>query len=62
MQGVVAGWGTTLGGPAEPPPEGDEHGGHNDEQAQRYAGDCHNVVGLRWGVGLKGRWTGGTES
>ena len=62
MQRVVAGGRAALGGAAQLPPERDEHGGHDDEQAQGYASDRHDVVGLHGSLGLERRWAGWLES
>ena len=58
----MAGGGAALRGAAQLPPQGDEHGGHDDEQAQRYAGDRHDIVGLHGSLGLERRWAGWLES
>ena len=62
VQRVVAGGRAALGGAAQLPPERDEHGGHDDEQAQGYASDRHDVVGLHGSLGLERRWAGWLES
>lgn len=54
MDGVVSGRGAAFGGSAEPPPESDKYGGDDDEQAQGYPRDRHDVVGLH--RGRKRRW------
>ena len=38
------------------------NGGHDDGQAQGYAGDRHDVVGLHGSLGLERRWAGWLES
>lgn len=62
MDGVVSSRGAALGRAAEPPPQSDEHGGNDDEQAQGYTSDSHDVFGLHWTLGLKRRWAGWLES
>lgn len=57
MDGVVSGGGTALRGTAKLPPQRDEDGGNDDEQAQGYPRNRHDVVGLHWTLGLKRRWT-----
>lgn len=54
--------GAALGGAAELPPQRDEDGGHDDEQAQRNPSDRHDVVGLHRALRLKRRRAGWPES
>lgn len=58
----MADWGAALGGAAQLPPQRDEHSGHDDEQAQGYPSDRHDVVGLHGSLGLERRRTGWLES
>lgn len=51
----MASWGAAFGGSAKPPPESDEHGGKDDEQAQGDPCDGHHVVGLHWLLGWNRR-------
>lgn len=62
VEGVGPGGGAARGGAAQLPPQRDEHGGHNDEQAQGYARDRDDVVGLRRTLGLERRRAGCLES